>query len=69
MCIRDRLIAANGPFAVQQILASVRAAEGLPDHAAMATADEYGLPVLYSADAREGARAFREGRSPEFTGV
>ncbi|MBM65817.1 MAG: enoyl-CoA hydratase [Myxococcales bacterium] len=63
------LIAANGPFAVQQILASVRAAEGLPDHAAMATADEYGLPVLYSADAREGARAFREGRSPEFKGA
>lgn len=61
-------IASNGPFAVQQILASVRAAECLPECEAMATVDHYGLPVLYSKDAREGAKAFRERRRPQFNG-
>ena len=61
-------IAANGPFAVQQVLASVRAAEGLPDAEAVRTVDAYGEPVLYSRDAREGAKAFREQRPPNFRG-
>jgi enoyl-CoA hydratase len=61
-------IAANGPFAVQQVLASVRAAEGLTDAAAVATVDAFGNPVLYSNDAREGAAAFRQGRMPDFKG-
>ena len=61
-------IAANGPLAVQSVLASVRAAEGLSDAQAVATVDGHGNPVLYSRDAREGALAFRERRTPEFKG-
>jgi enoyl-CoA hydratase len=61
-------IAANGPFAVQQVLASVRAAQGLPDEEAVASVDAFGLPVLNSRDAREGAEAFRAQRDPVFRG-
>lgn len=61
-------IANNGPFAVQQVLAAVRAAEGLDDAAAVATVDAFGEAVLRSADAREGASAFRQKRKPSFSG-
>ena len=61
-------IAANGPVAVQAILRSVRAADGRPEAAALATETEIGLPVFATADAREGPKAFAEKRSPRFRG-
>jgi enoyl-CoA hydratase len=61
-------IANNGPFAVQQVLAAVRASEGLNDASAVATVDAFGQAVLRSADAREGAASFRERRKPIFRG-
>jgi enoyl-CoA hydratase len=61
-------IAANGPVAVQAVLRSVRATEGLPEEDALKVELEIGIPVFGTEDAREGTRAFREKRPPRFTG-
>jgi enoyl-CoA hydratase len=61
-------IARNGPLAVQAILRSVRATEGLAEDDALKVELETGIPVFASEDAREGTRAFAERREPRFTG-
>jgi enoyl-CoA hydratase len=61
-------IAANGPLAVQSVLASVKRTEGLPEREALAIELELGWKVFNSEDAKEGPRAFAEKRRPAFKG-
>src|SRR5262249_48079118 len=61
-------IAANGPVAVQAVLRTLRATEGLSEPEAMRIDSEIGMAVFASDDAREGPRAFVEKRAPQFTG-
>jgi enoyl-CoA hydratase len=61
-------VAACGPLAVQAILRAYRETAHLPEAEALRVADEIGWPVIGSADAKEGARAFREKRPAVFKG-
>jgi len=61
-------IAANGPLAVQAILRTIRATEGMAENEAFAIESRIGMEVFMSADAKEGPRAFAEKRPPVFTG-
>lgn len=62
------LIAANGPIAVQAVLASMRATKDLTEAEGLAKEQELGFPVFMTNDAKEGPRAFAEKRAPNFTG-
>ena len=62
------LIAANGPVAVQAILAAIRDTEGMAENDAFALETKIGMAVFGSEDAREGPRAFTEKRKPDFQG-
>jgi enoyl-CoA hydratase len=61
-------IAANGPLAVQAILRTIRATEGMAENDAFAVEARIGMEVFMSADAKEGPRAFAEKRPPVFRG-
>jgi len=58
----------NGPLAVQAILRSIRETEGLPEDEAFKIDTKIGIEVFVSEDAKEGPRAFKEKRKPEFKG-
>lgn len=62
-------VAANGPIAVQAVLASMRAAQNLTEEAGLANELELGWPVFSSNDAKEGPKAFAEKREATFTGT
>ncbi len=59
-------IAKNGPLAVKAIVATLRETETMPEAEAFAIEQQYGMTVMGSADAKEGARAFLEKREPVF---
>lgn len=61
-------IAANGPLAVRKVKQSVQETEGLPEKEALDIEYRLGLQVFASEDAREGPRAFKEKRAPQFKG-
>jgi len=61
-------IAANGPLSVKGILATLRETEAMPEDAAFAIEQKYGMQVMTSQDAAEGPRAFLEKRKPVFQG-
>ena len=63
-----RMIAENGPLAVQCCKASVLRTSGLPLDEALRIENEYTVRVFSSEDAIEGPRAFVEKRKPVFKG-
>ena len=61
-------VAANGPVAVQKIKEAVIATECLPEKDALDLDFKIGQQVYATEDAREGPRAFKEKRTPNFKG-
>ncbi len=61
-------LAENGPIAVRKIKEGVVRSSGLPLDRALEIENEVSVAVLASKDAREGPRAFKEKRKPNFTG-
>ena len=62
------LLAANGPLAVSKIKEGVIRSSGLPLAESYQIENEVSVAVMTSKDAREGPRAFKEKRKPNFTG-
>jgi enoyl-CoA hydratase len=61
-------VAANGPVAVQKIKEAVIATECLPEKDALDLDFKIGQQVYATQDAREGPKAFKEKRTPNFKG-
>ncbi len=62
------VVAANAPLSVQAVLRSLREGAELTEADALANELELGWPIFATEDAKEGARAFKEKRSPNFQG-
>lgn len=63
-------IAANGPLAVRAVLQSMRETAGMTEADGLARELEIGEPIIFATnDAKEGPRAFKEKRQPNFTGT
>jgi enoyl-CoA hydratase len=58
----------NGPLAVRKIKEGVLRSSGLTLEESYRIEDEVSAAVMMSKDAREGPRAFKEKRKPNFTG-
>ncbi len=65
--LADRL-ARNGPLAVQKVKEGIMRSSGLALDEAYQVENEVSAAVMQSKDAREGPRAFKEKRKPNFTG-
>ncbi len=63
-----QLIAANAPLAVQAVKRVVNEASGLPQTQGFRLEDEAKARLMATEDAREGPRAFLEGRAAVFRG-
>lgn len=61
-------IAANGPLAVQAVKACALRSNGIPLEQGFAIERELSAQVMASEDAREGPKAFKEKRKPEYRG-
>ena len=61
-------LAANGPLAVRKVKEGILRSSGLPLEQAYRVEDEVSAAVMSSKDAREGPRAFKEKRKPNFVG-
>ena len=61
-------LAQNGPLAVRKIKEGVVRTSGLSLERALEIENEVSVAVMTSKDAREGPRAFKEKRKPNFTG-
>jgi enoyl-CoA hydratase len=59
-------IAGNGPMSVRTMVRLSHQIKGLSFKEAMDKEVEMGLPVFMSAEAREGVKAQREKRKPNF---
>lgn len=64
-----RRIARNAPLSVVATKELMRGSQGMSEEAGWALQREAADRVFRSSDAREGARAFAEKRSPEWSGV
>jgi enoyl-CoA hydratase len=64
-----RRLSENGPLAVQKVKEGVLRSSGLPLTEAYQVENEVSAAVMTSRDAREGPRAFKEKRKPNFTGT
>ncbi len=63
-------IAANGPLAVQAVLRAMRETAAMTETDGLARELEIGEPIIFETnDAKEGPRAFKEKRPPNFTGT
>jgi enoyl-CoA hydratase len=63
------VLAKNGPLALRKIKEGVIRTSGLPMDEALRIENEVSAAVMTSNDAREGPRAFKEKREPNFTGT
>ena len=63
-----RRICDMGPLAVKGSLRCIQETAGMDLDSALNKELEIGLPIIASADAREGVAAFKEGRKPKFQG-
>ena len=63
-------IAANGPLAVRAVLRSMRETAAMSEADGLAHELTIGEPIIFETnDAKEGPRAFKEKRQPNFTGT
>ncbi len=63
-------IAENGPLAVAAVLKSMRETAAMSEADGLARELEIGEPIIFNTnDAKEGPRAFKEKRKPNFTGT
>ena len=60
------VICENGPLAVEAILRTLHETDGMTEAEALAHEFSYGWSVFASEDAKEGPRAFKEKRKPNF---
>jgi enoyl-CoA hydratase len=64
------MIAENGPLAVKAVLQSMRETAAMTEEDGLKRELEIGEPIIFNTnDAKEGPRAFKEKRKPNFTGT